>query len=156
MDSEMQARFTLERLIRDAVLHDRFELDYQPIFEIAKRRLIGFEALIRLSAGDGILIPPLVFIPVAEDLRLIGKIGAWVLREACRAAAAWPEHLTVAVNLSPAQFLAGNVSDIVAAALQEAGLAPHRLELEITETLLLGNSELSWSFRRSRQWAWQS
>jgi len=137
----MQARFTLERLIRDAVLHDRFELDYQPIFEIAKRRLIGFEALIRLSAGDGILIPPLVFIPVAEDLRLIGKIGAWVLREACRAAAAWPEHLTVAVNLSPAQFLAGNVSDIVAAALQEAGLAPHRLELEITETLLLGNSE---------------
>ena len=141
MDTELQARFELERVIRDAVLHDRFELHYQPLFEISERRLIGFEALIRLPAEDGTLIPPLVFIPVAEDLQLIDKIGAWVLREACRTAATWPEHLTVAVNLSPAQFLAGSVSNIVAAALKEAGLAAHRLELEITETLLLGNSE---------------
>jgi EAL domain-containing protein (putative c-di-GMP-specific phosphodiesterase class I) len=74
-------------------------------------------------------------------LRLIDKVGAWVLREACRTAATWPEHLTVAVNLSPAQFLSGSVSNIVAAALKEAGLAANRLELEITETLLLGNSE---------------
>jgi EAL domain-containing protein (putative c-di-GMP-specific phosphodiesterase class I) len=102
---------------------------------------IGFEALIRLPAPDGTLIAPLVFIPVAEELRLIDKIGAWVLRQACRTAATWPEDLTVAVNLSPAQFSAGSVSDIVAAALKEAGLAPHRLELEITETLLLGDSE---------------
>ena len=141
MDTELQARFELERVIRDAVLHDRFELHYQPLFEISERRLIGFEALIRLPAEDGTLIPPLLFIPVAEDLQLIDKIGAWVLREACRTAATWPEHLTVAVNLSPAQFLAGSVSNIVAAALKEAGLAAHRLELEITETLLLGNSE---------------
>jgi diguanylate cyclase (GGDEF)-like protein len=141
MDTELQARFELERVIRDAVLHDRFELHYQPLFEISERRLIGFEALIRLPAENGALIPPLVFIPVAEDLQLIDKIGAWVLREACRTAATWPEHLTVAVNLSPAQFVAGSVSDIVAAALKEAGLAAHRLELEITETLLLGNSE---------------
>ena len=141
MDAELQARSKLERIIRDAVLHDRFELHYQPLFEMSERRLIGFEALIRLPAEDGTLIPPLVFIPVAEELRLIDKIGAWVLREACRTAATWPEHLTVAVNLSPAQFLAGGVSDIVAAALKEAGLAAHRLELEITETLLLGNSE---------------
>jgi diguanylate cyclase (GGDEF)-like protein len=141
MDTELQARFELERVIRDAVLHHRFELHYQPLFEISKRRLIGFEALIRLPAENGALIPPLVFIPVAEDLQLIDKIGAWVLREACRTAATWPEHLTVAVNLSPAQFVAGSVSDIVAAALKEAGLAAHRLELEITETLLLGNSE---------------
>jgi diguanylate cyclase (GGDEF)-like protein/PAS domain S-box-containing protein len=141
MDTELQARFKLEGIIRDAVLRDRFELHYQPLFELAERRLIGFEALIRLPAEDGTLIPPLVFIPVAEDLGLIDKIGAWVLREACRNAAAWPENLTVAVNLSPAQFLAGGVSNIVAAALKEAGLVPHRLELEITETLLLGNSE---------------
>jgi EAL domain-containing protein (putative c-di-GMP-specific phosphodiesterase class I) len=127
--------------IRDAVLHDHFELHYQPLFEMSGRRLIGFEALIRLSAEDGIAIPPLAFIPVAEDLRLIEKIGAWVLREACRTASTWPEHVTVAVNLSPAQFLAGSVSDIVAAALKETGLAAHRLELEITETLLLDNSE---------------
>jgi diguanylate cyclase (GGDEF)-like protein/PAS domain S-box-containing protein len=141
MDSELQARFKLERIIRDAVLHDRFELHYQPLFEISERRLIGFEALIRLPAEDGTLIPPLVFIPVAEDLRLIDRIGGWVLREACRTAATWPENLTVAVNLSPAQFGAGRVSDIVAAALKETGFEAHRLELEITETLLLGNSE---------------
>ena len=127
--------------IRDAVLRDRFDLHYQPLFEMSERRLIGFEALIRLSAEDGTLIPPLAFIPVAEDLRLIEKIGAWVLREACRTARTWPEHVTVAVNLSAAQFSASSVSDIVAAALKEAGLAAHRLELEITETLLLDNSE---------------
>jgi diguanylate cyclase (GGDEF)-like protein len=141
MDSDLQARINLEKTIRDAVLHDRFELHYQPLFNMPDRRLIGFEALIRLPAADGTLIPPLVFIPVAEDLRLIDKIGAWVLREACRIAETWPEHLTVAVNLSPAQFLAGDISDIVTAALKESGLAAHRLELEITETLLLGNTE---------------
>jgi diguanylate cyclase (GGDEF)-like protein/PAS domain S-box-containing protein len=141
MDIELQARFKLERTIRDAILHDRFVLYYQPLFEMSERRLIGFEALIRLPAEDGTLIPPLVFIPIAEDMGLIDKIGAWVLQEACRTAATWPEYLTVAVNLSPAQFLAGSISNIVGAALKEAGLAPHRLELEITETLLLGNSE---------------
>src|SRR6202167_796774 len=127
MDAELQARFELERAVRDAVLHDRFELHYQPLFEMSERRLIGFEALIRLPAEDGTLIPPLVFIPVAEDLGLIDKIGAWVLREACRTAATWPEHLTVAVNLSPAQFLTSSVSSIVVAALKEAGLVarPH-------------------------------
>jgi len=141
MDTELQERLKLERIIRDALLYERFELHYQPLFEMSERRLIGFEALIRLPGEDGTLIPPLVFIPLAEELRLIDKIGAWVLREACRTAATWPENLTVAVNLSPAQFSAGRVSDVVAAALKEAGLAAHRLELEITETLLLGNSE---------------
>jgi diguanylate cyclase (GGDEF)-like protein len=141
MDFEMQERIELERMIRNAVLHDSFELHYQPLFEMTDRRLIGFEALVRLQKEDGTLIPPLVFIPVAESIRLIDKIGAWVLREACRTAATWPDHLTVAVNLSPAQFLAGSISDIVAGALAETGLAAHRLELEITETLLLGDSE---------------
>ena len=141
MDAELQARSKLEWIIRDAVLRDCFELHYQPLFEISEHRLLGFEALVRLPAEDGTLIPPLVFIPVAEELRLIDKIGAWVLRQACCTAATWPEDLTVAVNLSPAQFSAGSVSDIVAAALKEAGLAPHRLELEITATLLLGDSE---------------
>ncbi len=141
MDAELLARIEIEKTIRKAVLHDGFELHYQPTFEIASRRLIGFEALIRLPAEDGTLIPPAVFIPVAEDIRLIDQIGAWVLREACRTAATWPPHLTVAVNLSPAQFKAGSVSAIVADALEQAGLAPHRLELEITESLLLGESE---------------
>jgi len=141
MDAEMQARIELERTIRDAVLHDRFELHYQPLFQMSDRRLIGFEALIRLRTEDGKLIPPLVFIPVAEDMRLIDKIGAWVLREACHTAATWPAELTVAVNLSPAQFLAGSISTVVAAALVEAGLAANRLELEITESLILANTE---------------
>ncbi len=140
MDAELLARSKLEKTIREAVLHDRFELHYQPLFEISARRLTGFEALIRLPAEDGTFIPPLVFIPVAEELRLIDQIGAWVLQEACRTAITWPENLTVAVNLSPAQFSAGNISAVVAAALSEAGLAPHRLELEITETLLLRDS----------------
>jgi diguanylate cyclase (GGDEF)-like protein len=141
MDTELQGRLELEEIIRDAVLHDGFELHYQPIFQMSDRRLIGFEALIRLAKEDGTLIPPLDFIPVAEEMRLIDKIGTWVLREACKTAASWPKHLTVAVNLSPAQFLAGSVSEIVAAALKQAGLEPFRLELEITENLLLGDSE---------------
>jgi diguanylate cyclase (GGDEF)-like protein len=141
MDAALLERIELEKTIRSAVLHDRFVLHYQPVIQISGRRLVGFEALIRLPAEDGNLIPPLVFIPVAEELRLIDKIGAWVLREACRTAKLWPKHLTVAVNLSPAQFAAGSVSATVAAALAEAGLEPHRLELEITETLLLGNTE---------------
>ena len=140
MDIELQTRNELERLVRNAVLHNGFVLHYQPLFEMTDRRLIGFEALIRLPKEDGTLIPPLEFIPIAEDMRVIDKVGAWVLREACRTAASWPEHLTVAVNLSPAQFEAGSVSEIVAEALKEAGLAPHRLEVEITETLLLGDS----------------
>jgi diguanylate cyclase (GGDEF)-like protein len=141
MDTELQARVELERTISAAVLSDGFELHYQPLFEMSERSLVGYEALIRLRAEDGSLIAPMVFIPVAEEMRLIDKIGAWVLREACRTAATWPEHLTVAVNLSPSQFLLGSVCDIVADALKGAGLAAHRLELEITETLLLGNTE---------------
>jgi diguanylate cyclase (GGDEF)-like protein len=141
MDAALLERIELEKNVRNAVLHNRFVLHYQPVIQISGRRLVGFEALIRLPAEDGTLIPPLVFIPVAEELRLIDKIGAWVLREACRTAKLWPKHLTVAVNLSPAQFAAGSVSVTVAAALADAGLEPHRLELEITETLLLGNTE---------------
>jgi predicted signal transduction protein with EAL and GGDEF domain len=141
MDAELQARIELERTIRSAIRDDRFELHYQPVFEMCGQHLIGFEALVRLLAVDGTLIPPLVFIPIAEEMRLIDKIGTWVLREACRTAATWPKDLTVAVNLSPAQFEAGSVSELVSAALEEASLEPHRLELEITETLLLGDSE---------------
>ncbi|MGO9327260.1 MAG: putative bifunctional diguanylate cyclase/phosphodiesterase [Steroidobacteraceae bacterium] len=141
MDWEMRARVELENTIQNAVLHNRFVLHYQPIFEVSTRRLLGFEALIRLPAADGALIPPMTFIPIAEELHLIDKIGTWVLREACRTAALWPEHLTVAVNVSVGQFRAGGVCAAVAAALQEANLDAHRLELEITESLLLEDSE---------------
>jgi diguanylate cyclase (GGDEF)-like protein len=140
MDAELQARIELEAIIRDAVAHDRFELHYQPLFEMSDRRLIGFEALIRLPGKDGKLIAPANFIPVAEEMRLIDRIGAWVVREACAAAATWPDHLTVAVNLSPSQFAAGGVAEMVDAALKASGLAAGRLELEITEALLLNNT----------------
>jgi diguanylate cyclase (GGDEF)-like protein len=141
MDATLKARIELEKKIRHAVSHDGFELHYQPIFEIVDRRLTGFEALIRMRAEDGTLLPPLLFIPVAEELRLIEKIGTWVVREACRTAASWPDHLTVAVNVSVAQFVAGTVSRTVATALEESGLPANRLELEITESLLLGDND---------------
>lgn len=140
MDAELEARTKLERTIREAVLHNRFELHYQPLFELSGRRLVGFEALVRLPAEDGTLIPPMDFIPLAEELQLIDKIGEWVLQEACRTAALWPANLTVAVNLSPAQFEKGSISSVVAAALEDSGLTGNRLELEITESLLLGES----------------
>jgi diguanylate cyclase (GGDEF)-like protein len=141
MDEAMQKRTMLERVIRDAVAHNGFEVYYQPVFEMNGKSLVGFEALARLHGPDGTLIPPATFIPLAEELRLIDQIGSWILTEACRTAALWPENLTVAVNLSPAQFESGSIEEAVRQALQQSGLAPHRLELEITETLLLRNND---------------
>jgi diguanylate cyclase (GGDEF)-like protein len=141
MDEALRARLMLEKLLRDAVSNSRFELHYQPMYEISGKKLIGFEALVRLPGPAGALIPPATFIPIAEELRLIDRIGRWVLREACQTATMWPSNLTVAVNLSPAEFESGAIVESVAAALKETGLDAHRLELEITETLLLGNNE---------------
>jgi diguanylate cyclase (GGDEF)-like protein len=141
MDAELQARLKLERTIRDAVQNESFELNFQPLVDMPSGRLTGFEALLRLRDADGNDIPPTTVIPMAEDMGLIGKIGTWVIRTACRAAAQWPKHLTVAVNLSPAQFHAGSVCDVVADALAESALEPGRLELEITETLLLRDTD---------------
>ena len=90
MDEAMQQRIKLERIVRDAVEHGRFQVHYQPVFEMNGNRLVGFEALARLPGPDGAFIPPAVFIPLAEELRLIDKIGEWVLREACRTACSWP------------------------------------------------------------------
>ena len=141
LDESVQARLRLERMVREATEREAFFLAYQPIFELSGRRLVGFEALLRLRDADGQPIPPSTFIPLAEEMRLIGRIGAWALREACRTAAGWPESLRVAVNLSPSQFAEGDICAIVAAALHESRLAPKRLELEITEQLLFANDE---------------
>jgi diguanylate cyclase (GGDEF)-like protein len=141
MDEALRARLMLEKLLRDAVALNRFELHYQPMYEISGKKLIGFEALVRLPGPDGTLIPPATFIPIAEEMRLIDRIGKWVLHEACQTATTWPNNLTVAVNLSPAEFESGAIVDSVAAALKDTGLDAQRLELEITETLLLGNNE---------------
>jgi len=141
MDTELQARLKLERAIRDAVQNESFELHFQPVVDTLSGKLTGFEALLRLSDIDGKPIAPSVIIPVAEEIGLIAKIGRWVIHKACRAAALWPSHLSVAVNLSPAQFYAGGVCDVVSAALAESSLDPNRLELEITETLLLRDTD---------------
>ncbi len=141
MDEALRARLALEKLLRDAVANNRFELHYQPMYEISGNKLIGFEALVRLPGPDGTLIPPTTFIPIAEEMRLIDRIGKWVLSEACQTATTWPNNLTVAVNLSPAEFESGAIVESVATALKDSGLEARRLELEITETLLLGNSE---------------
>ena len=141
MEADLKERLRLERAIRDAMPNDRFELHFQPTVAMPARRLVGFEALLRLRDEHGVPIPPAVFIPIAEQLGLIGAIGAWVLHEACRIAMTWPDHLKVAVNLSPAQFASGDLYETVTAALADAGLEPHRLELEITEGLLLKDSD---------------
>lgn len=141
MDEALQKRLRLEKLIRDATDRGGFELHYQPVFEMDTKELVGFEALVRLPTPDGTLMLPATVIPIAEEMRLMDRIGAWVLREACRTAIAWPEKLTVAVNLSPAQFESETIETTIAEALKASGLKPHRHELEITETLLLDNTE---------------
>lgn len=141
MDDALQARLRLEKIIRDAVTNNRFELYYQPIYEMSTKRLTGYEALLRLPSPEGVLIPPETFIPAAEEMRLIDKIGAWVLHEACRTAATWPDNMRVSVNLAPSQFESGTIVNVVSSALKQSGLAAHRLEIEITESLLLGDTE---------------
>src|SRR5262249_32027943 len=129
MDAKLQARLKLERTIRDAVQNEGFELHFQPLMNTFTGKLTGFEALLRLRDAEGKPVEPSVMIPVAEEMGLIARIGTWVIGKACLAAAQWPSDLTVAVNLSPAQFQAGGVCDVVSTALAESSLDPNRLEL---------------------------
>ncbi len=137
LDVALDTRLKYERAINAAIRNEGFLLHYQPQFRNIGGELVGFEALLRLPTQDGGFIPPAGFIPIAESMGVIGQIGTWVLRHACSTALTWPEHLMVAVNLSAAQFASGNVAATVSRVLRETGLAPRRLELEITESLLL-------------------
>ncbi|HEV2559534.1 MAG TPA: bifunctional diguanylate cyclase/phosphodiesterase [Microvirga sp.] len=139
LETELQRRRDLEQQIRDTLAADAFDLHFQPLFNRTQDRLTGFEALLRMPDGAGGYVSPAIFIPVAEEIGLIIEIGAWVVRRACALAAHWPDHLTVAVNLSPAQFKAGGVHKTVQDALAAAGLPAERLELEITEGLILND-----------------
>jgi diguanylate cyclase (GGDEF)-like protein len=141
LDKELVERLRLERAIREALASQAFELYYQPAVEMPTGRLVGFEALLRMRDEAGAMVSPAVFIPLAEQMGLIDKIGEWVLREACSAAQNWPADLKVAVNLSPAQFARESLAARVADILRETGLAARRLELEITEGLLLSKSD---------------
>ncbi len=139
MDTRMQARRLLEEDLRRALQEGQFELFYQPLMQ-SLGAVAGFEALLRWRHPDRGLVSPAVFIPLAEEVGLMPAIGKLVLRQACADAAAWPEALKVAVNLSPMQFRASLVDDVLEA-LSATGLPPQRLELEITESVLLQDDE---------------
>jgi diguanylate cyclase (GGDEF)-like protein/PAS domain S-box-containing protein len=140
MDVWAQERRALELDLRGALAKNELKLFFQPLIGSREHEATGFEALLRWQHPRRGLVPPTDFIECAEQWGLIGKIGEWVLHEACRTAATWPAHLTVAVNLSPNQFASGDLVDQVGAALAASGLEPGRLELEITEGLLLQDS----------------
>jgi len=141
MDAKLQARRLLELDLRRAVSVGEFELHYQPLMNLPSRCVTGFEALVRWKHPERGLVPPGEFIPLAEEIGLIKAIGGWVLRQACCDAAKWPEHILVAVNVAVAQFKTEGLISAVDQALDASGLAPHRLELEITETALLESTE---------------
>ncbi len=137
MDSQARERRALEFDLKFALENRELELFYQPLMGTEENAAVGFEALLRWNHPIRGRISPAEFVPIAENTGLIKSIGEWVIREACRKAASWPSHLTVAVNLSAPQFDKDRIVDVVTSALAETGLAPHRLELEITESLLI-------------------
>jgi diguanylate cyclase (GGDEF)-like protein len=137
MDATAQARRRLEVDLRNALARGEFEVHYQPLISVETRKVSSFEALVRWRHPERGRIEPVEFIPVAEDTGLILQLGEWVLREACTQAMAWPDHINVAVNLSPVEFQRGDVVSAVIAALSSSGLPAGRLEIEITESVLL-------------------
>jgi diguanylate cyclase (GGDEF)-like protein/PAS domain S-box-containing protein len=141
MDASAQARRVLELDLRAGLLRGEFEVYYQPIHDLKSDQIICFEALARWNHPHRGVTAPADFIPLAEETGLIVPIGDWVLRKACADAAGWSQDVSVAVNLSPAQFKNRNLVPSVMAALSASGLAAHRLELEITESVLLQDSE---------------
>ncbi|WP_315761993.1 MULTISPECIES: putative bifunctional diguanylate cyclase/phosphodiesterase [unclassified Bradyrhizobium] len=141
MHRQAQKRRDLELDLRRAFAHGEFELHYQPLVDVASNRISGFESLLRWRHPDKGMVSPADFIPVAEDIGLIVPLGEWVLREACREAAKWPDGVKVAVNLSAVQFRSRNLVQVVVSALAQSGLTPTRLELEITESIFLAETE---------------
>ncbi len=141
MDHLARERRELEHELRQAIAADQLHLVFQPLVSTARGQVVGYEALLRWDHPARGRIAPDVFIPIAEETGAIVPIGEWVLRRACRTAAGWAGEVGVAVNVSPVQLLVPNLPAIVADALAESGLAPERLELEITETALLRNRE---------------
>ncbi|PSO19312.1 EAL domain-containing protein [Bradyrhizobium sp. MOS003] len=140
LDAKAQSRRKIEVELRDAIQNDVLRPYYQPLIDLQSGRITGFEALVRWPHAERGMVSPAEFIPVAEDTGLINPLGGLMLRRACLDAAAWPDDVRVAVNLSPLQFRSGNLLSIVTDALRHSGLPPRRLELEITETLLLEKS----------------
>jgi diguanylate cyclase (GGDEF)-like protein len=140
-DAKATLRRQLELDLRQALARGEFEVHYQPLVDLAANVVTGCEALLRWRHPERGMVSPAEFIPVAEDTGLIGEIGEWVLKQACTEAASWPGHIHIAVNVSPVQFRSRTLALKVAAALAESGLVPGRLELEVTETVLIRDDE---------------
>ncbi|WP_414472441.1 putative bifunctional diguanylate cyclase/phosphodiesterase [Microvirga sp. M2] len=143
MDAELQARRLLETDLRKALVNREFELYFQPQVNVRANEIGGYEALLRWQHPERGMISPAEFIPVAEDIGLISPLGDWVLEQACIVATGWPRGIKVAVNLSPVQFRNKTLVQSVSRALTRSGLAPDRLELEVTESVLLQDNELT-------------
>ncbi|HEY4921906.1 MAG TPA: GGDEF domain-containing phosphodiesterase, partial [Xanthobacteraceae bacterium] len=137
MDAEARLKRDLEVDLREALAQQQFVLHYQTIIDVPNRRVCAAEALVRWNHPTRGLLAPDRFIPIAEEAGLIIPMGEWILHQACRDAAAWPEHVKIAVNLSPVQIRSGNLLNCVTDALVSSGLSPRRLELEVTESVLL-------------------
>ena len=143
MDTRMHARQKLEQDLRTAVSENGFTLHYQPLVNLETNEVSGFEALIRWNHEERGMVSPADFIPLAEETGLIIPIGQWVLKQACRDAAAWAKPLTVAVNLSRVQLMSPGIVETVIAVLAETGLSPGRLQLEITETAVMKDADMA-------------
>jgi diguanylate cyclase (GGDEF)-like protein/PAS domain S-box-containing protein len=141
MEAEANSRHALEIDLREAIRRGEFEVHYQTLYNLATEEACGAEALVRWRKPARGLVSPAEFIPLAEETGLIVPLGEWVLRTACADATAWPADTTVAVNVSPVQFRKGDLVQTVADALVDSGLAPERLELEITESVLVHNND---------------
>lgn len=143
MDERIQKRHELENDLRRAIMENQFELHYQPLFDLTRNEIEAFEALIRWRHPTRGLVSPAEFIPIAEQTELIKQIGKWVLRQACQDASAWPVEISVAVNLSSVQFTDSSLDGDVVEALARSSFAPERLELEVTESIILQDTELT-------------
>ena len=147
MDRHLRERYALQHDLRSAIAHDELRLHYQPQATI-DGEMFGFEALMRWQHPKHGLVPPGTFIPLAEQNGMIVEIGEWTLRQACREAASWKMPLQISVNLSPVQFRYGDLPSLVHTVLFQTGLAPERLELEITEGVLINDPSRALSILR--------
>jgi diguanylate cyclase (GGDEF)-like protein/PAS domain S-box-containing protein len=141
MDASAKARLTMEQDLRQALVDGSFEIHYQPLVDLRRDEVTGCEALLRWRHPERGMISPAEFIPVAEDTGLINELGDWVLRTACAEAATWPDHIRLAVNVSPVQLKCQTLALKIAGALAATGLKASRLELEITEAVLIRDDE---------------
>ena len=145
MDASAKARLSLEQDLRQALVNGGFEIHYQPLVNLRSGEVSGCEALLRWRHPERGMVSPAEFIPIAEDTGLINELGDWVLRTACNEAATWPAHVRLAVNVSPVQLKCDTLALRIAGALAASGLEPRRLELEITEAVLIRDDEAALS-----------